>query len=85
MYVIVPFIVEGLIIGLFGALIPTLITVYGYQYLYQLLGGNLVIPMFNLISPTPLVYQLSLGVLAISVTVSLIGSFFAVVKHALKV
>lgn len=85
LYVIVPFIVEGLIIGLVGALIPILITVHGYQYLYSLLGGNLVIPMFNLIQPLPLIYQLSLVVLAISVIVSLIGSFFAVVRHALKV
>lgn len=85
MYVIVPFVVEGLIIGLFGALVPVLITIHGYQFLYSLLGGNLVIPMFNLIQPLPLVYQLSLGILAISVIVSLIGSFLAVVKHALKV
>lgn len=84
-YVITPFVVEGLVIGLLGGLVPVLITIHGYQFLYNLMGGNLVIPMFNLVQPLPLVYFLSLGILVISITVSLTGSFLAVIKHALKV
>lgn len=84
-YVITPFVVEGLVIGLLGGLVPVLITIHGYQFLYNLMGGNLVIPMFNLVQPLPLVYFLSLGILVISITVSLIGSFLAVIRHALKV
>lgn len=84
-HVIVPFIIEGLIIGILGALGPVLITIYGYQELFELLDGKLVIPMFSLIQPEPLVYFLSLLIIGLSVLVSLIGSFFAVVRHALKV
>ena len=84
-HVIVPFIIEGLIIGILGALGPVLITVYGYQELFELLDGKLVIPMFSLIQPEPLVYFLSLLIIGLSALVSLIGSFFAVVRHALKV
>lgn len=84
-YVITPFVVEGLVIGLLGGLVPVLITIHGYQFLYNLMGGNLVIPMFNLVQPLPLVYFLSLGILVISITVSLTGSFLAVIKHALRV
>ena len=84
-HVIVPFIIEGLIIGILGALGPVLITIYGYQELFELLDGKLVIPMFSLIQPEPLVYFLSLLIIGLSALVSLIGSFFAVVRHALKV
>ena len=79
-HVTVPFLVEGLIIGVLGAIGPILFTVFGYQYLYELFGGVLVIPMFQLTAPLPLVYTLSFGIGIISIAISLIGSFFAVIR-----
>ncbi|HAX72495.1 MAG TPA: ABC transporter permease [Firmicutes bacterium] len=84
-YVVVPFVIEGLIIGIFGAIIPTLLTVYGYQWLYQVMEGQMVIPMLQLITPLPFVYELGFGIAIISIVISLIGSYLAVIKHALKV
>lgn len=84
-HVTVPFLVEGLIIGVLGAVGPILFTMFGYQYLYELLGGVLVIPMFQLTAPLPLVYILSFGVGIISIAISLIGSFFAVIRYSLKI
>lgn len=84
-HVTVPFLVEGLIIGVLGSIIPILFTVFGYQYLYDLLGGVLVIPMFQLTAPLPLVYGLSFGIGIISIIISLIGSFFAVIRYSLKI
>lgn len=84
-HVTVPFLVEGLIIGVLGSIVPILLTVFGYQYLYELLGGVLVIPMFQLTAPLPLVYGLSFGVGIISILISLIGSFFAVIRYSLKI
>ena len=57
-HVTVPFLVEGLIIGVLGAIGPILFTVFGYQYLYELVGGVLFIPMFQLTAPLPLVYTI---------------------------
>lgn len=84
-HVTVPFLVEGLIIGVLGAIGPILFTVFGYQYLYELFGGVLVIPMFQLTAPLPLVYTLSFGIGIISIAISLIGSFFAVIRYSLKI
>ena len=84
-HVTVPFLVEGLIIGALGAIGPILFTIYGYQYLYEILGGVLVIPMLEMAPPLPLVYGLSFVIGIISIAVSLIGSFFAVIKYSLKI
>jgi len=84
-HVTVPFLVEGLIIGALGAIGPILFTIYGYQYLYEMLGGVLVIPMLEMAPPLPLVYGLSFVIGIISIAVSLIGSFFAVIKYSLKI
>lgn len=84
-HVTVPFLVEGLIIGALGAIGPILFTIYGYQYLYDMLGGVLVIPMLEMAPPLPLVYSLSFVIGIISIAVSLIGSFFAVIKYSLKI
>ena len=84
-HVTVPFLVEGLIIGVLGAIGPILFTVFGYQYLYELFGGVLVIPMFQLTAPLPLVYTLSFGIGIISIAISLLGSFFAVIRYSLKI
>ena len=41
-----PFIIEGILIGLLGAVIPYLIVHFGYEKLYTSLGGQLFTPMF---------------------------------------
>lgn len=84
-HVTVPFLVEGLIIGILGAVGPILFTIYGYQFLYEIFGGVLVIPMLQMTTPFPMVYQLGLLMGIISIIVSLLGSFLAVIKYSLKI
>lgn len=84
-HVTVPFLIEGLIIGVLGSIVPILVTIYGYQFLYDLLGGVLVIPMFQMTKPFPMVYELGSMIGLISIIVSLLGSFFAVIKYSLKI
>ena len=84
-HVTVPFLVEGLIIGILGAVGPILFTIFGYQFLYQLFGGVLVIPMLQMTAPFPAVYELGLIMGIISIVVSLVGSFLAVIKYSLKI
>ena len=84
-HVTVPFLIEGLIIGILGAVGPILFTIYGYQFIYELFGGVLVIPMLQMTAPFPTVYQLGVLIGIISIIVSLLGSFFAVIKYSLKI
>ncbi|MBQ9987159.1 MAG: permease-like cell division protein FtsX [Erysipelotrichales bacterium] len=73
-----PFLIEGMFIGLLGALFPILITIFGYGFLYEAFNGVFFSEMFPLIAVDPFVYQVS-GLLAfIGVMVGLIGSYISV-------
>ncbi len=75
-----PFIIEGVIIGILGSIIPIAVLCGGYYYLYQLLGGNLFSTLFSLIDPKDIILYLGLGLLAAGVLVGSIGSFISVSK-----
>ena len=79
-----PFLIEGLIIGVIGAIFPILFTLIGYNLVYEMAGGIFALPIFQLASPTPLVYQVGFIMGMISIVVSLLGSLVAVAKYALK-
>ncbi len=76
-----PFVVEGILIGALGAIIPIVLTYYGYTWLYDFTGGYLISNMFSLIPPQPFVYHLMLGLLLVGMLVGLIGSFFSVSRY----
>lgn len=78
----IPFIIEGLFIGLLGSIIPIIITVVGYNKLYEFFGGKLFSSsLAKLIEPTPFVINISLLLVVIGMTVGMIGSYKAVKKH----
>lgn len=76
-----PFVIEGMLIGMIGAVVPILLTVYGYYYAYQFTGGYLISSMFRLVEPQPFVFYLSAGLLGIGMIVGLIGSYFSVSRY----
>ena len=76
-----PFLIEGILIGLMGSILPILLTIFGYQYLYNALNGVLVSNLFILRPIYPMVFQVS-GILAgLAVLVGLTGSFISVTRH----
>lgn len=77
----IPFLFEGLFLGLFGSIIPILATIYGYTALYNQLGGYISVKTIQLIKPTPFVYYVSISLLIISAIVGALGSAKAVRKH----
>ena len=78
----IPFIIEGLFIGLLGSIIPIIITVIGYNKLYEFFGGKLFSSsLAKLIEPTPFVINISLLLVVIGMSVGMIGSYKAVKKH----
>jgi cell division transport system permease protein len=76
-----PFVVEGAIIGVMGSIIPILLTVFGYRYLYNRTGGYVISVMFHLIKPLPLLLYVSGGLLIIGILVGLVGSYLSVTRY----
>ena len=76
-----PFIIEGMILGIFGSIIPVLITMYGYTAFYKHFDGYLYSQLIQMIKPEPFIYQVSLAVIVIGIIVGMIGSASAVRKY----
>lgn len=76
-----PFIFEGLIIGLIGSIIPICITIYGYVILYSALHGQVFSNMIVLIKPYNFVFQVSLVLALIGGVVGMLSSLKAVKKY----
>ncbi len=77
----VPFIIEGMILGFFGAIIPVVLITYGYLAFYNHFEGHLFTQLIELIQPEPFIYQASLIVIIIGIIVGMIGSAGAVRKY----
>ncbi len=76
-----PFVIEGMLIGILGSIIPIAITIYGYIALYDRFDGKLFSPLFQLIKPEPFVYMISLVILGLGIIVGMFGSARAVRKY----
>ncbi len=77
----IPFLFEGVFLGIFGSIIPVLATIYGYTYLYNHFGGYLSIKTIELIKPSPFIYYVALILVGIAIVVGSLGSYKAVKKH----
>jgi len=77
----IPFIFEGLFIGIIGSIIPIILTIYGYTILYDKLDGHVVSPILELVKPSPFVYIVSLILLGVGAVVGMLGSYNASRKH----
>lgn len=76
-----PFIFEGLLLGILGSIIPIVITLYGYTALYDHFGGQLFTQFIKLINPNPFIYFITIILLAIGMIVGMFGSAKAVKKY----
>ena len=76
-----PFIIEGFILGVIGAIIPVIITVYGYILFYDHFDGYLFSHIIELIRPMNLVWFVSLILVIVGGIVGMFGSARAVRKY----
>lgn len=76
-----PFVIEGMVLGLIGSIIPVLAILFGYTALYQTSGGFVYSHLITLISPEPFIYFVSLGIVGIGILIGMIGSASAVGKY----
>ncbi len=76
-----PFVIEGIILGLIGSVIPILITIYGYSFLFDKFGGKVVSPIIKLVDPMPFVFYISIVIAVVGAIVGMIGSSRAVRRY----
>ncbi len=76
-----PFVFEGLVLGILGSIIPILITVYGYVILYDHFNGYIFLSMIRLVKPFNFIIYVSLIVLGLGSIIGMIGSYLAVRRY----
>lgn len=76
-----PMMLEGMVIGFLGSIVPILLTIFGYQYFYQIMNGAMLTNMFVLKEAFPLTMQISIILISIGMLVGLVGSFFSTTKY----
>ncbi len=76
-----PFIIEGMILGALGSIIPIIVNIVGYTKFYNHFDGHLYSQLIRLIRPEPFVYQTSLIILGLGILVGMIGSASAVRRY----
>lgn len=76
-----PFIFEGFILGIFGSILPILVSIYGYVLLYDHLNGYLLTQLIALVKPFNFVLYVSLILLIIGSVIGMFGSYRAVRKY----
>ncbi|WP_027090338.1 permease-like cell division protein FtsX [Thomasclavelia saccharogumia] len=77
-YIRIPFMLEGMLIGLFGSIIPIIVLVYGYGMIYDYTGGVFMSAMLALKEPMPFIRDFSLVLALLGAGVGLIGSFVSI-------
>ena len=76
-----PFIFEGMFIGIIGSIIPVVLVVYGYYWVYDILNGKLLTDIIALLPPSAIVFKIALFIVVIGALVGMIGSSSAVRKY----
>lgn len=79
-YIRAPFLVEGIIIGVFGSIIPIVLTIFGYSRLFEMSNG-VIAGVVELVPVYPFVIYLSAVLLAVGIIVGFIGSYISVCKY----
>ncbi len=76
-----PFVIEGMILGLLGSVVPVLFVIYGYITVYNKFEGQVFSPLIKLIGPYPFVFYISFVIVLFGIIVGMIGSSSAVRRY----
>ncbi|MER1999036.1 MAG: permease-like cell division protein FtsX [Lysinibacillus sp.] len=79
-FVRIPFVLEGMWIGILGAIIPMAVISTLYVNVYNNVAPRIEGDLMELLPATPLIYQVCLIVLAIGILIGIWGSFMSVRK-----
>lgn len=76
-----PFVIEGLFLGILGSILPILATIWGYIFAFDKLEGHLFTNYIKMITPIPFVFYASVLLLIIGGIVGMFGSYITVRKY----
>lgn len=76
-----PFVIEGLILGIVGSIIPIVSTIYLYMIAYDRMDGYFLMNIIRMVKPFPFVIYSSAFILIIGAVVGMIGSYRSVRKY----
>lgn len=76
-----PFIIEGFLLGLIGSILPIIISIYGYVFLYNKLDGILFTNLISLIEPFEIILYIALFILILGCIIGMLSSYRAVRKY----
>ena len=76
-----PFVFEGLFLGIIGSIIPILISIYSYIILYDHFDGYIFSHMIKLVTPNVLLLAISITLVIVGGAVGMLGSWHAVRKY----
>lgn len=81
-YIRIPFMIEGMLIGLLGAIVPVIVLYFGYTALYEMTisGQSFAMNLIQLRAPIPFIFQFSGLLTLLGCIVGLVGSFMSVRK-----
>ncbi|MDH6364733.1 cell division transport system permease protein [Enterococcus sp. PF1-24] len=83
-YIRWPFFLEGGWIGLFGAIIPVLIMIFGYRVAYDVINPNLVMLKYEMLAPAEFLLMISGFLVVIGMLIGSIGSVISM-RRFLKI
>ncbi|HEX6593054.1 MAG TPA: permease-like cell division protein FtsX [Bacillota bacterium] len=75
-----PFFIEGMLLGLFGSIIPIAGVLTGYYYLDKNISPHITFKFAELLPFNPLAWQLSLMIVALGVIIGIWGSMMSIRK-----
>ena len=76
-----PFVIEGLFLGIFGSIVPIIASIWGYTIVYDKLEGFLFTNLIKMIEPFPFTIYVSFVLLIVGAVVGMIGSYTTVRKY----
>ena len=79
-FVRIPFVLEGMWLGIIGSIIPMAAVTIAYYNIYELLAPRLKGELFQLLKVSPLMYQVNGMILLIGIIIGVWGSFMSVRK-----
>ena len=77
----IPFVFEGLFLGILGSIIPIISTFYSYSILYEKFDGKMFSEFIRLVEPLPFLYSVAGVLILIGMLVGMFGSLQAVRKY----
>ena len=79
-FVRIPFLLEGIWLGILGALLPMTLISIAYYNLYDIIKPKIAGDLFKRLEVTPCIYQLNALLLGLGIFIGIWGSFMSVRK-----